>query len=234
MFQLSEAVKHWRAWMAYDGTVCASDLDELESHLRDDIDQLVNLGLSEEEGYLVAAHRLGTPPELAAEYGKVNTELRWARRLLWMLAGYVAVVLTLRTAGSLGQWFSAGFMISGWTDSPLLWLLPRVAVPMLLAVALIVLAVTPKGRGLAADAADSLVLWGRRHPAMLLGVVIVLYLITGAGDFGRQIVISRFLGAEMLGQEAYHAAYLNLGAAFLVPAAILALLGWTYRRTRTQ
>lgn len=229
MFRLNEAVENWRTCVVQYGTVEPADADELESHLREDIDHLAELGLSEEESYLVAAHRLGTPPQLAAEYGKVNAGMHWARRLFWMLAGYLAVGLALNVVGTLGQWISAGVLLSGWETTPAHQAVLRTALPVILAVGLIAVAMDPKGRTWAVNAADGFAHWGRRRGGILVASVVLLCLFLRAASIGRTVVMSRVLSAEAIGREAYYTASLNLAASILMPIAVLALLVWIHR-----
>jgi hypothetical protein len=196
------------------------------------MDGLVRVGLSEEEAYLVAAHRLGAPPELAAEYGKVNGGLRWARRLFWMLAGYVGLGLLFQTVASLGQWVSAGFLVSGLADTVGIRVLLRVVVPVLLLMPVVVLASTTDGRRRLADAADALVQWARGRPGVLLGLVIGLYIVNMIARTGGTVLQARLVDATTFGLEAYYLNCVRLVVGVLIPACVLGLLAWTYRRTR--
>ena len=54
----------------------------LESHLRDQIDDLTGRGLSEEEAFLISVKRLGSVNLISEEYSKVNTESLWKHLLL--------------------------------------------------------------------------------------------------------------------------------------------------------
>jgi hypothetical protein len=52
-------------------------IDELESHLRDAVQQLVREGHAEHEALTLAMSRLGSPEALAAEFAKVNPGACW-------------------------------------------------------------------------------------------------------------------------------------------------------------
>jgi hypothetical protein len=58
--------------------------------LRDVIAGFRKQGLTTEESFLLATHRMGTPRALGAEYSKVNGTLIWRNRVLWMLVGILA------------------------------------------------------------------------------------------------------------------------------------------------
>ncbi len=87
MFDLNEAIARWRTNLAAGGACGKSDLDELEAHLREEIENLTALKLSEEESFLVAKHRLGQPASLAREFAKINRLAVWSHRLLWVALG---------------------------------------------------------------------------------------------------------------------------------------------------
>ena len=74
MFDLEERVRAWTDGLRSRGAFRSEDVVELESHLRDEIDALTKIGLSAEEAFLVAEHRVGGPEALAAEYAKVHGE----------------------------------------------------------------------------------------------------------------------------------------------------------------
>lgn len=229
MFQLDDAMREWRTCMVQQGTTSQPDMDELESHLRDDIEQLVDKDLSVEEAYLVGIHRLGAPPELSAEFGKINGARVWTRRLLWMLSGYLAIGLILSLYAAAVQWVSAGAMISGLVGSSSGHLVLRGAMLVMGLLAVMLLGFTPGGRDLLMRSGDRILFWGRHHPGMLLTGAFVLYAGIRIAGFGRSLLLARAVGVESFGQEALAAAYVGFAMAVIVPAGILFLLGLTYR-----
>ena len=74
MFDLEKSVRAWSDGLRARKAFRDEDIVELESHLREEIDGLAKLGLSGEEAFLVAEHRIGRPEALAAEYAKVHGE----------------------------------------------------------------------------------------------------------------------------------------------------------------
>jgi len=105
MFSLNKEINKWREALLERQTCKTSDLDELESHLRDEIDQLKLNGLSEQEAFMVGTHRLGDTEILADEFAKVNESL-WLRKKLFF-AGCVlfAYIFASYTAGTLSKIF---------------------------------------------------------------------------------------------------------------------------------
>lgn len=83
MFDLEREIRRWRSHLAGFRGVESSDLMELESHLRDSIDELSeNRGISEEEAFLLAVRRLGDSQELGKEFSKVSTQDVWKQLLV--------------------------------------------------------------------------------------------------------------------------------------------------------
>ena len=81
-FDREVQIRKWRDHLRGTGTVAASDLEELESHLRDGIADLLQSGLSEEEAFLVSVRRLGDIGAMGEEYGKVPAENLWRQMVL--------------------------------------------------------------------------------------------------------------------------------------------------------
>jgi hypothetical protein len=77
MFDLEMNIKSWCDYLRARGTLEEADVLELESHLRDEIDDLTKSGLSEEEAFIISVKRLGNVNLISEEYSKVNTESLW-------------------------------------------------------------------------------------------------------------------------------------------------------------
>ena len=82
MFDLEESVKSWCDYLRARGTLEETDVLELESHLRDQIDDLTRSGLSEEEAFIIGVKRLGSVSQISEEYSKVNTDNLWKQLLI--------------------------------------------------------------------------------------------------------------------------------------------------------
>ena len=59
VFELESQIRKWRAHLQTNTSVGAQDLEELESHLRDSVDDLTGRGIDQEEAFLVSIRRLG-------------------------------------------------------------------------------------------------------------------------------------------------------------------------------
>ncbi|MBD3349255.1 MAG: DUF4153 domain-containing protein [Candidatus Eisenbacteria bacterium] len=82
MFDLESQIRKWRRHIQSTGSLGAQDVEELESHLRDGIDELTGRGVNVEEAFLVSIHRMGDAAALQHEFTKVSTERVWRQLLL--------------------------------------------------------------------------------------------------------------------------------------------------------
>ena len=110
MFDLNNAINSWRMSLSEKQTCAKSDIDEMEAHLREEIDSLTASKLSEQEAFLVATHRLGDTDSLAAEFAKANTSILWRNRLFWMLAGILSYFVAKYITGIA----STGIVVLAW------------------------------------------------------------------------------------------------------------------------
>jgi len=70
MFDLDKAIANWRRQMHDAGIETPKILDELESHLRDDVEEQLRRGISEQEACEGAVQRMGQASPLAGEFAK--------------------------------------------------------------------------------------------------------------------------------------------------------------------
>lgn len=138
-FNLTQARTNWRSTLESRQAFSTSQLEELDSHLDASLEDLQQRGLTAQESFMVAVHRLGGPATLAEEYQKISNSPAWAIRAKWMLLGilsYLAALAVTRTSTDLvgflalklpqGHWRLAA-MVSGFLLCSALgvWLLHR-------------------------------------------------------------------------------------------------------------
>ncbi len=102
-FDLNERILNWRESLGDRAGINESDIDELESHLRETIDALLKAELSQEEAFLIATRRIGRPWELEDQYAAVNGTAVWRTRLSWMIAGVLGYWALLGVSGTLSK-----------------------------------------------------------------------------------------------------------------------------------
>jgi len=82
MFELESQIRKWRGHLRSSGSLREQDLEELESHLRDNIDDLTARGITTEEAILISIRRMGDTEALSDEFAKVTTESIWRQLLV--------------------------------------------------------------------------------------------------------------------------------------------------------
>src|SRR3954447_20894502 len=90
MFDLESQIRGWRSALAAAMGNAPEPLDELESHLRDDIDRRMRLGADAQTAFEAARAQLGDAGRLAAEFAKTG-ERRWIPG--WIAIGAVAAAV---------------------------------------------------------------------------------------------------------------------------------------------
>ena len=83
MFNLEHAIAQWRQQLLNAGLESPVPLDELESHLRDDIAAQTRSGLEAQQAFAAAVERVGRASALKAEFEKVGN-VKKARELKLM------------------------------------------------------------------------------------------------------------------------------------------------------
>ena len=63
----------WRGFVSGRAAM-AVDVDELEGHLRDQIDDLAQTGLTPDEAFLVAVRRMGRLDDLSREFAREHSD----------------------------------------------------------------------------------------------------------------------------------------------------------------
>lgn len=91
MFQLKDSIEIWKQKLSNSNSFTNSDIEELESHLLEEIDILKEKDLTEEEAFYIATSRLGSVELLSSEFTKINTKSMYLKRVLWLLAGYILI-----------------------------------------------------------------------------------------------------------------------------------------------
>jgi len=80
--ELEAQFAQWRQYVQHRRELRQSDAEELEDHLRGSVDQLVAVGLSADEAFLVAVKRMGSLDELSREFAREHSERLWKQLVL--------------------------------------------------------------------------------------------------------------------------------------------------------
>jgi hypothetical protein len=79
---LEPQIDAWRAHLRRSRAITASDAEELEDHLREQIASLGAAGLSEDEAFLVAVKRMGAIDALTREFAREHSDRLWKQLVL--------------------------------------------------------------------------------------------------------------------------------------------------------
>lgn len=79
---LDAQIDQWHRYVRGHRAIAEADVDELESHLRDRIDDLMSAGLAEDEAFLVAVKRLGNMDAISREFAREHSERLWKQLVL--------------------------------------------------------------------------------------------------------------------------------------------------------
>jgi hypothetical protein len=102
MLNLEQAIKEWRGRMLAAGVKSPVPLDELEGHLREDIEQQMKSGLNEHEAFSVAVRGIGSPDALKNEFRKNEGQVM-KPRLISLIGVLVLLLGTIMILPALGK-----------------------------------------------------------------------------------------------------------------------------------
>jgi len=98
MFNLERSIAEWRREMISAGIKSRDVLDELESHMREDVEQRMRAGATVDRAFREAVQRVGAAENLNREFAKVRRDPRLSHRamraLCLVVATFVFVVET--------------------------------------------------------------------------------------------------------------------------------------------
>ncbi|MXQ75834.1 hypothetical protein GSM98_06580 [Rhodococcus rhodochrous] len=79
---LEDRIAGWRSYVADHRVISSSDIDEMEDHLREQISDLVSVGLKVDEAFLVAVGRMGGLDEISREFAQEHSDRLWKQLVL--------------------------------------------------------------------------------------------------------------------------------------------------------
>ena len=82
MEDVESQIAEWRAYVAGAPAVNGHDVDELEDHLRHQIAELTDAGLTPDEGFLIAVKRMGDLDVLSREFAREHSGRLWKQLVL--------------------------------------------------------------------------------------------------------------------------------------------------------
>jgi hypothetical protein len=91
MFDLEQSITEWRKQMLAAGIKTPVPLEELEIHLREEIERQMKSGLNEQKAFEISAQQIGQPKMLDSEFKK--SERTFMKKTLIVLAGILGVMV---------------------------------------------------------------------------------------------------------------------------------------------
>ncbi|RXZ71220.1 hypothetical protein ESP51_08370 [Agromyces albus] len=82
MDSVEHQIDRWRAAVLRGRAVDGGDADELEGHLREQIEELESAGLSGDEAFLIAVKRLGEVDLITAEFAREHSDRLWKQLVM--------------------------------------------------------------------------------------------------------------------------------------------------------
>jgi hypothetical protein len=107
MFDLEKSIADWRQQMLAAGIKMPVPLEELEIHLREEIERQVKSGLNEQNAFEISAQTIGEVRSLKIEFKKIDTE-NWNRPLAWTAWTLFAISFFIPAYADMLGWRCAG------------------------------------------------------------------------------------------------------------------------------
>ena len=79
---LEAQIDQWRSYVHRRQAIDALDVEELEGHLRDQVAELIDVGLQNDEAFLVAVKRMGNLDALSREFAREHSDRLWKQLVL--------------------------------------------------------------------------------------------------------------------------------------------------------
>ncbi|MBN2590495.1 MAG: hypothetical protein JXA96_11590 [Sedimentisphaerales bacterium] len=218
MFDLNEQIKKWRGNLNTSQSLESKDIDELESHLREEIEELTLSDLSEQEAFLVATHRLGQVDFLSEEFAKVNAGVIWRKRFFWSGIVVLLWIIMNYIVNSLSQLFMAIATLIG-ARGYTLNIIDNFSKVILFVLAILVLFSIAKQKNLNNSFRRLMNnFWSK---VILFFAVFIIVIVTYALGKISSVINARLLGAEEFGQVAMLNSFASLVWRVLMPIILL-------------
>ncbi len=108
---LEGRIGEWRNYLRRRQALEAVDVDELEDHLRSQVEALSEAGLDEDEAFLVAVKRLGDLDSLSQEFAQEYSERLWKQLVVSPSPGATSAASSRSAAVAIGLGIAAGISI---------------------------------------------------------------------------------------------------------------------------
>lgn len=111
MFSPEKAILEWRQQMLAAGINTPTTLEELESHLREEIERQIKAGKNEREAFEIATQQIGEAGGIKVEFVKIEVD-HLSRPLAWLAWGSFVISFFLPACNQLWGWQCASLSIA--------------------------------------------------------------------------------------------------------------------------
>jgi hypothetical protein len=108
MFDLKQSMTDWRRQMLAAGIKAPDPLEELESHLHEEIGRLVKSGLDEQRAFNTAVQKIGPAPAIRNEFEKVEATQQSSNWRIFEIVFLATALLYLCLGGGVAFLFKNG------------------------------------------------------------------------------------------------------------------------------
>jgi hypothetical protein len=112
MFILEQSIAEWRRQLLAAGIKTPVPLEELESHLREEIARQMELGIDERQAFEISAAQIGEAALVKNEFKKIETMRNMKKFMMIILALFCMVFGLSMILPQLGQWSRTGVLHS--------------------------------------------------------------------------------------------------------------------------
>ncbi|HEY3760293.1 MAG TPA: hypothetical protein VGN23_00900 [Verrucomicrobiae bacterium] len=106
MLNLEKSVTEWRQQMLAAGIELTA-LDELEGHVREDIERQMKMGINGRDAFRIAVQQIGEATGIKTEFGKIDTN-HVSHSLAWIAWGSFVISFFLPACNATWGWQCAG------------------------------------------------------------------------------------------------------------------------------
>jgi hypothetical protein len=111
MFNLEQSIAEWRKQMLAAGIKAPVLIEELESHLREEVDRQIRAGTNGQDAFEIAVRQIGEARGIKVEFGKIDAD-PVSRPLAWIAWGSFVISFFLPACNQLRGWQCAGLSIT--------------------------------------------------------------------------------------------------------------------------
>ncbi len=232
MFMLDDQLNKWRQNLLNDSQFKNTDIDELENHLKEQIQDFIETGLSEDEAFLLSAYRIGDTKSLSNEFKKINPFEIWRKRLIYMLIGAISFVL-IEKIGNIIYHFTLSIGINLEMNLFIITVFSILIKTSLIVTLLLTI------YSIVSDKKNKLQYYTMKglnfikfHPVLTLVLAIIIIIFDKLSKFINTFLMARYFDPASFGQYTFRITLFNLAISMIIPIILLSIVFGIYRKNK--